>query len=291
MKMNKKKKILLCVAGVALALLLLFFIFVTCIRQDIGFRMQTTVRSFFASANLQQVTVETKTYSMEELLATDNVSVEQSLLLINTSHPLANDFEPSLAGYRGTDVQLNTCVHDAYGSLSAAVQERFEQKLFIRSAYRTAEEQAAELDASDVLAAQVGASEHQAGLAADVYVPYYAGYSFLKTDAGRYVNENCGDYGFIIRYPSYGKKETDTEFEPWHLRYVGQPHAQIIMDGCITLEKYIELLQPNAFYRHGDYLITRQSGPTFSLPADYCSVVISEDNTGYYILTVKTSES
>lgn len=122
-----------------------------------------------------------------------------------------------------------------------------------------------------------------------MYVPYYASYGFLKTEAGRFVNSECSEYGFIIRYPSYGKSKTGVKFEPWHIRYVGEPHAKVIYNNHMTLEEYIASLEIGIWYEAQGYLISRQtlSGDgTLALPSGYARAVISPDNTGYYIITV-----
>lgn len=228
--------------------------------------------------------------SLTELLSDPRVSIDQSMMLINSTRTLAEDFTPDTGEYKDSGVIMNTCLMDAYAKIAAEVNTQFGKKLYIRSAYRTAEEQQEQLDTrGDSIAAAIGASEHQAGLGLDVYVPYYAGAAFIQDPAGQWVNTNCGDYGFIIRYPYYGEKETGTPYEPWHLRYVGFPHAQLIMKNHLTLESYMELFETGSFYRYGDYLISCQTGESFQIPAEFTSAVISPDNCGNYFLTFKCS--
>ena len=138
---------------------------------------------------------------------------------------------------------------------------------------------------NSAVAAEVGASEHQAGLALDLYVPQFGGWAFTKSAAGRFVDTNCRDYGFIVRYPSYGEKQTGIPYEPWHLRYVGLPHSQIIMDEYLTLEEYIDLLEPGSFYQYGSYLISHQNGRVIDAPSGWKHVTVSEDNLGGYLFT------
>ncbi len=50
-------------------------------------------------------------------------------------------------------------------------------------------------------------------------------------------------YGFILRYP-FGKEHiTKIAYEPWHFRYVGAPHAEIIEKNDFVLEEYIEYIK------------------------------------------------
>lgn len=219
------------------------------------------------------------------------LQMDETLLLVNGSHPLPSGYEPSLETYKETDVEMDGRTTEAYELLSREVEKRFGTPLYIKSSYRTREEQEQEKEEQPEVAASAGASEHETGLALDVYVPYYAGYGFLKSEAGQYVYENCWKYGFIIRYP-YGKEEeTGIPFEPWHLRYVGLPHAEIMYKNSWTLEEYLEGLEPGKFYRYesaqGTYLISRQEGENLQVPQGLEELRISPDNQGYYVISGK----
>jgi D-alanyl-D-alanine carboxypeptidase len=227
-------------------------------------------------------------YSIDDIISMDNVTFDQSLMLINTEYILSDDFVPDIAEYKSTDVYMSKSMLSAYASLSADISEKFGTKLYVSSDFRSAEEQS-ELYAADPNTATLpGASEHQSGLALDVYVAKYAGDGFIKSPAGRFVNAYCHNYGFIIRYPSYGEDVTKIRFEPWHIRYVGQPHARIIYENQLTLEEYILSLNIGEWYSAEGYMISRQStAEGLMLPKNFESCVISPDNTGCYIVTVK----
>lgn len=225
-------------------------------------------------------------YSYDEFLSLEGVKYEQSLMLINKQYKISDTDEFDIVEYKDTDVFMNECMTLPYSELSSSVSERFSEKLFVMDAYRTAEEQQQAIIDEGDKAAGVNESEHQAGLALDVYVKYYAGQAFLKTETGKYVNSDCWQYGFIIRYPSYGERITGIAFEPWHIRYVGKPHAQIIMENKLTLEEYIMMYEPGEIYDYGDYFITRQTLDEISV-SSFESAVISKDNTGHCIITAK----
>lgn len=216
----------------------------------------------------------------------DTYTADSSLLLVNDNHMLSEDYTPDLISYKDTDVEINPSLEEPYHDLAAEVKDRFDTPLYIRSSYRSAEEQKAESEAEPALAAAVGASEHETGLALDVYVPRFAGSGFIKSSAGRYVNRNCWQYGFIIRYP-YGKESvTGIPYEPWHLRYVGKPHAEIMYKASLTLEEYMESLVPGTCYEYDGYLITRQTSEngTLSIPEGLQDIRISPDNEGNYVI-------
>ena len=227
-------------------------------------------------------------YPIEVLLASDKVRFDQSLMLINVQYPLGEAFVPDVVEYNDTTVFMSRPMIDAYASLSAAVKEKTGNKLYVSSDLRTREEQE-ELYQDDPNTATVpGASEHQSGLALDVYVAYYAGDGFLKSPSGRYVNSHAHEYGFIIRYPSYGEEVTGIRYEPWHIRYVGAPHASVIYQNHITLEEYILSLEIGEWYAMDGYLVSRQEiGNSLILPEEFKSCVISPDNTGCYIITIE----
>lgn len=238
---------------------------------------------------LEEDEIEQEAWTLAELLEAGAVQ-DRSLMLINDSYHLPEDYEPSLIGYHGTGALMDEAMEQAFDALAQAVEEQFDQTLYIRSSYRTREEQAQTIQEDGEVAASLDASEHQAGLALDVCVSGYAGRAFLKTEAGQYVNDACWEYGFIIRYPYYGESSTGIGYEPWHIRYVGQPHAQIIMNNSWTLEDYFNQLEYDAFYRFEDVIITRQTEEPFQLPSGWESLTVSPDNQGGMIFTVVMPE-
>ncbi len=220
------------------------------------------------------------------------ISLQNDLLLINEEHPLAEEEVGSLSPYKDTDLLMQDSTAQAFQKLSQAVSNRCGERLLITSSYRTAEQQKQELlDSGEDLAAKPGASEHQSGLALDVCVNQYAGMGFLKSPVGEFINRESWKYGFIIRYPMLHTRHTGIDFEPWHLRYVGEPHAQVCYENNLCLEEYIDSLQTGQFYECEGYLITRQKASgNILLPAEISSWRASLDNCGNLILTGKKGE-
>ena len=89
---------------------------------------------------------------------------------------------------------------------------------------------------ADTYSARPGHSEHQTGLAFDVGS---IDNNYGNTEAGKWLNLNCMNYGFIIRYPKGKENITGYQYEPWHIRYVGVSVATDIMNRKITLEEYL----------------------------------------------------
>lgn len=113
----------------------------------------------------------------------------------------------------------------------------------IYSSYRGREQQQAlynsgrkSPDGKDYIA-KAGYSENQAGLAIDLatWNP-----EFGETPAGKWINDNCYKFGFIIRYPRGHEKYTGYPYEPWHIRYVGNDLARKLYNSgnWISMEKY-----------------------------------------------------
>lgn len=91
--------------------------------------------------------------------------------------------------------------------------------------------------AADTYSARAGHSEHQSGLAFDVNT---INDSFANTEEGKWLNDNCYKYGFILRYPNGKSEETGYQYEPWHFRYVGVELAEKLYNNgnWITVEDY-----------------------------------------------------
>ncbi len=259
-------------------------------RQGLLFRVTDAFSRAFQSADLKRWEGETQAHSMEELLADARVSFDQSGMLVNTQNMLPEGFEAEIMEYKDTGVLMNSSMIADYAALSARVLEQFGQKLFVRSSYRTAQEQEQVILEEGEKAIAVGASEHQTGLALDVYVKGYAGAAFIKSEVGQWINGESWKYGFTIRYPYYKENVDGIGYEPWHIRYVGKPHAEILYKGSLTLEEYHALLSDGQWRQSGRYCVSIQSGGELRLPADFISATVSPDNGGGYLVTVLLEE-
>jgi D-alanyl-D-alanine carboxypeptidase len=181
------------------------------------------------------------------------------LRLVNAENPLPSDYVPeSLTAYKG--IQLHPAACEAFTQLISAMDADNIRGLQLHSAYRSYDRQKAIFsqktrsftaqghprEAAEELAAQVvqrpGASEHQTGLALDVSTTGQLTQSFGKTPAGKWLTENAHRFGFVIRYPITKTHTTQIIYEPWHLRYVGVPHAAIMNERDLALEEYADFL-------------------------------------------------
>ena len=94
-------------------------------------------------------------------------------------------------------------------------------------------------EAADTYSARPGFSEHQTGLAIDVYNKKEPYTNFEQTNEFKWMQDNAYKYGFILRFPKEKENETGYQYESWHYRYVGKEIAKNIHKDNITLEEYI----------------------------------------------------
>ena len=92
---------------------------------------------------------------------------------------------------------------------------------------------------ADSIATRPGFSEHQTGLALDIFSKNNTNKNTFKdTPEAKWLKENAYKYGFILRYPEEFEEVTGITFEPWHYRYVGKDIAKYIYENNITFDEY-----------------------------------------------------
>ncbi len=191
----------------------------------------------------------------------DRNTAPWNLVLANPWNPLPADYDDNLqakGGLRGNSSEKIDV--RAYDALKQMLEDGKKHNLRLASGYRTVEKQRALFEGrvekwmnkgysraeaeKEVLkdTAYPGTSEHNTGLAADLLGEDYGWLTqdFAKTDAYKWLIENCAKYGFILRYPKGAEGITGYTFEPWHYRYVGVETATYIMEHELTLEEYLE---------------------------------------------------
>ena len=181
------------------------------------------------------------------------------LTLVNNTHPLPNDFKPTVSQLPNGlyfDSRAKDALMDMVNACRAAGL-----KPVIGSAYRSIDEQiylherkikfylndGLSYDEAYTAASRVvaipGCSEHNLGLAVDLCALSYQilDEGQLKTAEQQWFMEHCHEYGFILRYPLDKTEITGIIFEPWHYRYVGVEVAKEIKETGLALEEYMEL--------------------------------------------------
>ena len=105
-----------------------------------------------------------------------------------------------------------------------------------------------------------GCSEHQTGLAIDLALKQeeidFICPEFPYTGICQTFRQTAIPYGFIERYPLGKESITCISHEPWHFRYVGAPHAEIMEKHGFVLEEYISFLK-SCPYGKAPYLYSK----------------------------------
>jgi D-alanyl-D-alanine carboxypeptidase len=160
----------------------------------------------------------------------------------------------------------------------------------VTESYRTLEYQQTLYNtvADKSLVALPGHSEHQTGLAVDIS---YNGVNIGNSRQGTWLMDNAYKFGFILRYPGHKTDITKIPYEPWHYRYIGQPHAYYCYQNDFVLEEYIKHLQENrgitTTFNGTEYKIYYLSHGNDEIEiSQNSSYSISTDNTGGLIVTV-----
>lgn len=180
---------------------------------------------------------------------------EGYLVLANKDNLLPSSFKPKnlmnikVRKTSSTAIQTRSVVSHALDDMFAAA-EADGVKLYAHSGYRSYHTQAvmydnrlARLGKDDGAVQKPGASDHQTGLGIDVisyaWIDKRLNEGFYETKEGKWLDENCAAFGFIIRYPRDKESITGIIYEPWHLRYVGREVAEYIMANGLTLEEFV----------------------------------------------------
>ena len=122
--------------------------------------------------------------------------------------------------------------YDKYGT---------EEGTEVYNAYQLAAEKAKKYTAAP------GASEHQLGLAVDIWDrerDRLGSYSYMDEEFRTWLGEHSWEYGFIQRYPSKKCLRTGWD-EPWHYRYVGVEVAKFIKENDICYEEFYKHYSPD----------------------------------------------
>ena len=173
------------------------------------------------------------------------------VLIVNKTYPLPATYKP-IHPYKeitkdylyGGDY-IEDFVMEAFKQMSSDA-EKEGIKLRITSGYRSYSVQddlykkyvkSDGVQVADAYSARAGYSEHQSGLAFDLNG---TNRNFIKTKEGKWLNDNCYKYGFVLRFPEGKEEYTGYMYEGWHFRYVGLDLAKILYnDGdWISLEEY-----------------------------------------------------
>lgn len=238
--------------------------------EGILWEAEETIREYNGSddiGNLDSYTLDdileiTQAYAIEDVAVgrtEEGIVFDGSdwrLVLVNKQHPIPEDYSFNLGSIKGSMQCDERIIADLLLMLQAAKTDGI--SLAICSPYRNLDRQEmlfekkikaymsqgySYMEAYKTASRTVtipGASEHQIGLAIDIFSDTYTSLDegFGETAAGRWLAEHSCEYGFIIRYPEGKEYITGIEYEPWHFRYVGKEAAAIMTQENICLEEF-----------------------------------------------------
>lgn len=185
------------------------------------------------------------------------------MALVNQRHQLPEGWEDALEIVEVTNsvqqkVEIEKKTYAAYLALAEELEQEDGIHIELDSGRRSVAEQQDIWDNFMVkygeeytrkTVAVPGFSEHQTGLAIDLYfitadgtTVYYNEDLTKEEYFGIWdrIHEKLAKNGFILRYLKGKEDITGYSYEPWHLRYIDDPAvAQEIMEKGITLEEYL----------------------------------------------------
>ncbi len=192
-----------------------------------------------------------------------NSIFQGNLILVNQNYPLrctiaaknlcpAFKYQSEILMQRESAVMLNKLLRE----LNKGVSEEINNFIVGVSGYRTKSEQEEIFDDSlkengreftEKYVAFPDQSEHQTGLAIDLAENReeidFIRPKFPYQGICQKFRIKMADFGFIERYKKEKQKITKIGAEPWHFRYVGVPHAEIMQRYGMALEEYIVWLK------------------------------------------------
>ncbi|MDP2091047.1 MAG: M15 family metallopeptidase [Candidatus Gracilibacteria bacterium] len=143
---------------------------------------------------------------------------------------------------KGGSQLLRSIANDSLQSMAKQFFTDYGEKIEVVSAYRSYDYQKGIKNGGcpDNLCAKAGYSEHQSGLAIDLWSASTNSYWKNNEKLQKYykwLDENAHKYGFHNTYQK-GLKIDGYEIEPWHWRYVGVDLATYLRNNNLTLAQY-----------------------------------------------------
>lgn len=177
--------------------------------------------------------------ALPDIEVIEGVTYVDDILVVNKEIPLPSDYNPGLqpevieayqqmfrdGAERGLDFVL----------VSDFRTYQYQEQLYNNYVARDGQE------AADQYSARPGHSEHQTGLTVDVGSADSASNLTVKfgdTPEYAWLKDVAHEYGFIVRYPEGKEHITGYQYEPWHIRYIGD-EAEAVYESGLSLEEYL----------------------------------------------------
>ena len=173
------------------------------------------------------------------------------LIIVNSIHPLPEDYAPELAEVGG--VYLQDCAAQDLAEMIAAADQAGIRFSFLRGFTTPIEQEAIYQEKYEALL-YAGTSSAKAKDTASIYKPGWSesqtglllelsgGTDFETSNEYFWLCEHSAEYGFIFRYPEGKTRKTGVAFDPKILRYVGKENAATLRQLDMCLEEYVRYL-------------------------------------------------
>lgn len=197
-------------------------------------------------------------------------------------------------------MEMISALNDMMDAFYAKTENR---NIMVNSGFRNAKQQQEVYDSklqlngaeyAEKYVQKPGYSEHHTGYAMDLAV-YDEGDLEVEGDEAMWtfdgkneyfwVDQNCDQYGFVLRYSASKEDVTRIAYESWHYRYVGIGNALTMTNMGLSLEEYVNFIKDYS-YNGTRYYITADNGDI------YCTYYVkSNGQDGQKIPIPKTARS
>ena len=195
--------------------------------------------------------------------AITNINLQENfnyLILVNKKHKLPDDYESKVNlievqnSFGNRTFQIEKTTYEFFDELRKELLNNNKIQIELDSVYRSVAEQQRIWDEfmekygenyTKNYVAVPGYSEHHTGLAVDICLVVDGriiddnNEMIAQTEIFKVIHSKLADHGFILRYLKGKESITGYNYEPWHLRYVGEKYAKEIQSKGITLEEYL----------------------------------------------------
>ena len=195
--------------------------------------------------------------------AITNINLQENfnyLILVNKKHKLPDDYESKVNlievqnSFGNRTFQIEKTTYEFFDELRKELLNNNKIQIELDSVYRSVAEQQRIWDEfmekygenyTKNYVAVPGYSEHHTGLAVDICLVVDGriiddnNEMIAQTEIFKVIHSKLVNHGFILRYLKGKESITGYNYEPWHLRYVGEKYAKEIQSKGITLEEYL----------------------------------------------------
>ena len=195
--------------------------------------------------------------------AITNINLKENfnyLILVNKKNKLPDDYESKVNlinvknSFGNRTFQIEKTTYEFFDELRKELLNNNKIQIELDSVYRSVADQQRIWDEfmkeygeeyTKNYVAEPGYSEHHTGLAVDICLVVDGriiddnNEMIAQTEIFKVIHSKLADHGFILRFLKGKESITGYNYEPWHLRYVGEKYAKDIQSKGITLEEYL----------------------------------------------------